>query len=77
MRTLFVILALAVVAPSLAACRQASCAWQTTTQCVGGVTECDPRPSDCRAPYIEPIYDVDCGRGREQMGHGAFAHSPR
>ena len=67
-RTLLLVLGLTTLAFGLTACSQVKCAWQNA--CDKYKQSCEPLPSPPQT--VDPIYDVDCGRGQVPEGHGAF-----
>lgn len=69
MKVLVIALLLAAVTVPLGACSQARCAWQNA--CTTYKKSCEPLPGP--PAIVDPVYDVDCGRGQEPAGRGAFA----
>ena len=69
LKVLVVALGLVAVAAPLGACSQARCAWQNA--CKSYKKSCEPLPGP--PLVVDPVYDVDCGRGQDPGGRGAFA----
>jgi hypothetical protein len=74
MRRLCIVGMILVLPVALAACRQASSAWQSTKACVGSVLPNSCEKDECGRVLTDPVYD-SCSASEARVG-GPLDHRP-